>query len=329
MTQMNYISGVCEYWTRISTTLYYAGPEAMRKGVHQVLPWHPAILYQELSSKFKSGKHSKRFNNGEKDILFPTGKTETDSANFDVTLCFKLYDNLQQIGYSYQGKMFPPRTGLKYEYGNIPSLTTATVSDALQLLKDFRNTIFHRVDPISEAEFKQQWSFLVQLLNLLGYNTNQIANLEKGSLDETALVQLSKFKSIIDHFENKIKNVSNQSTQSAKDLSDVQNDLQAIKKQFTDFESNSNSLMKATSEDFCKLRSNVTTISQKIAVAIKHHNEKLKALERSVEGLKNEDDENKKRIDFVEKKSDSNEKRIGSIEKKLEALGEPRKSGTK
>ena len=283
----------------------------MCKGALQVLPQQPALLYQELSKTFKVGQHSKRFNRGEKEILFPAGKTETDLFSFDITLCFKVFDNCQQIGYMYQGKCFPPRTLPKYEYDNLPPLINANVSDGMQILKDFRNTIFHRVEPVSLADFHKQWSFLVQVLQLLGYNTMQIADLEKKSLDENAIVQLSKFKATITYLENQ---VNTHSARTAQDVSVLRSDLKIIQKQINDLDNTTSAALKTNSGDISKLQKSIIDMNQKLDNEIKQHGEQVKFLRSDVDVLKAKDEEKEKRID--------------SIERKLEVLGDKPEAGT-
>ena len=126
--------------------------------------------------------------------MFPPHQNQTFLSELDVTLAFKLMDKCRLINYSYQHRFFPPPTNLKYDPGNLPSLQNANYVDAMHLIKDMRNAIFHRVAPITEPEFKRLWTFLMQLLKLLGYDITQLSGLENGSLDGSVVMDIAKFK---------------------------------------------------------------------------------------------------------------------------------------
>ena len=153
----------------------------MCKGLFNVLPEDPQKLYQELYAKFYSGPYAKHLTRKERNILFPPGKSETLSSDFDVTLCYKILEKCLLIGYAYNSNSFPQPTPVKYDPVNLPSLHNVNYTAAMRMLKDMRNSIFFRASPMSEQDFKTLWDFFIRLLKILGYNTTQIASLERGT----------------------------------------------------------------------------------------------------------------------------------------------------
>ena len=51
--------------------IHYAWKSTMHESMAQVLPQDPTTLYRELNATFNTHQHSKRFNKGEKESLFP------------------------------------------------------------------------------------------------------------------------------------------------------------------------------------------------------------------------------------------------------------------
>ena len=307
----------------------------MRKSIQRVLPKDPSTLYNELNAAFNTPQHSKRFNKGEKEILFPAGKTETHYEDIDITLAFKLYEQCYVVGYAYQGNIFLPRTGLKFDLDNLPSLATANYADGIQLLKDLRNSVFHKTS-ICEAEFKKLWPFLVKLLDVLGYNTAQIVGLEKGSLDDDAMVQLAKFKSIITNYEAQVKNLEqkmntldNTSAQYRQDLILVQTDLKSVQNQLTQQSNKIFQSEQANVENLGKLQKSINDLSQNIAIEMKNQSDKLDTLQTDmknqdgrVDALKHEVKKQNEKQNILEERVDNQDGNIQVISDEVTKQGE-------
>ena len=120
--------------------------------------------------------------------------------------------------------IFRPALNQKF-YGNV------NYTAAMRMLKDMRNSIFFRASPMSEQDFKTLWDFFIRLLKILGYNTTQIASLERGT--SIPALEISQLKAEITKLQQDVTTID-QRFQTFP--TQIDSDMKAIEKEQVDMQ---------------------------------------------------------------------------------------------
>ena len=289
----------------------------MCEGLFKVLPDDPQKLYQALYAKFYSPPYAKHFNKTEKNILFPAGKSETSSSEFDVTLCYKILEKCLLVGYTYNSNSFPQPTPHKYDPANLPSLQNVNYTAVMGMLKDMRNSIFHRAAPMSEQEFKPLWDFFIQLLQILGYNTTLIASLENGTL--VPALEISKLKADITKLQQDVTTIDQRTqalpTQVTQIKTAFDSDLKVIEKKLADLEKNTTDSQNTGEAKVLQLKNDIADLGSKlgqISIAATDQSKDIVDLKSKDEDLEKQIHECKQNVAVLETSQNAKVEKIES-----------------
>ena len=168
-------------WTRLSIATHHYGTKAMQKIIETVLPPSKTLDLHHEMKRLIQMRPPRAFTFEEKALLVPTPPRITDTSTMDITLINKIIGQCLDGRYVYKRKSFEKPTGLRMNSQNIPNLANANLSDFSTLIKDFRNTVMHWPDQyMNQYDFDRFWNFLEDILNFLGLNCPDLANLKYG-----------------------------------------------------------------------------------------------------------------------------------------------------
>ena len=181
MTSLNVFIAKSENWFRLVLLVFGPIRDMLLDILHSYLPRDPVELFKTLSNPFHKSKliNLKRkgiLRNNQWEILFTTGRTETRSDLFDITLIILLIETC---------------TSLKPTNGNWrdknPPITDQSIAAFIIRIRELRNYLHHypSTDQLNDQEFQLKWNEGVQILTGLSYagDMTDVHNLETGDLD--------------------------------------------------------------------------------------------------------------------------------------------------
>ncbi|XP_057311094.1 uncharacterized protein LOC130648960 [Hydractinia symbiolongicarpus] len=215
-----------EHWIRLGTFVHGPLIKSLRNIFHNKLKIHdisgfsrnPKLLYQELlqhQNKLNDLLSKKVINKAQYELLFPKGKTETDSNRFDVTLLVALIRCCNGLPHPAQGWKNPP-----------PDSDKSLAAFVLRAQK-WRNEHFHESDPsrIDDNIFEEKWGDGVNIVRGLGY-TEDTSTLKTACLDPR---RLSVVQTLVNHFINQNETMKKQMDLNTSNITSVQPEVNQIK----------------------------------------------------------------------------------------------------
>ncbi|XP_057298349.1 uncharacterized protein LOC130629227 [Hydractinia symbiolongicarpus] len=267
----------CELWLRLA--MFILGP--LRDALLNVLyingvPKQPKDLYKFLISKreiLAELKCKKVITKPQWEILYPQGKTETDSNLFDITLILVLIEEL---------------TTIKPDNGNWrqvdPPGNDKSVGAFCIRARKMRNYLNHfpRITALKEPEFSTTWDELLVIINGLGHDTPfdvndlKTVNLNlQNNLLLRAIILYNQTK--LNHHDTQIHELTNKNLSLENQTNNI---IESLERMRCKLWSNSNDI-KDIKEELEQAHNSITQMQEDIT-SLKHD---LKGVEVRVEKL--------------------------------------------